>query len=123
MVNVRPDRAGRGTLGCITSIVVLILVVFLVLKFLPPWMHYEQFVDAMRDDARYGVTLPDSAIRASLMAQADTLGLPPAARRIIIRRGGIPPTIRISTEYSDTVWLPLLGPKVLHFKPAAEDGI
>lgn len=123
MVNVRADRAGRGTFGCLTSIVVFILVVFFVVKFLPPWMHYEQFVDAMRDDARYGVTLPDSTIRAGLIAQVDTLGLPVAARRIVIQRGGSPPTIRISTEYADTVWLPFLGPKVLHFKPAVEDGL
>jgi hypothetical protein len=91
-------------------------------RFLPPWMHYEQFRDEMRSDARFATTLTDSTIRLRLVAQADTLGLPPEARRIAIhRRGGRPPTITISAEYVEHINLPIFGMKLVHFKPTAEE--
>jgi len=116
------DRAGRGALGCLASIVLLGLIGYIAVQFLPPWMHYEQFRDEMRSDARFAVTLPDSVIRIRLMAQADTLGLPPEAKRIVIRRRtGRLPTIRISAEYTERIKLPIFGIKLLHFKPHVEE--
>src|ERR1019366_302682 len=85
-------------------------------------MHYEQCQDEMRSDARFGTTLTDSIIRIRLLAQVDTLGLPAEARRITIRRrNGRPPTITISTEYTERITLPIFGVKLLHFKPTAEE--
>lgn len=99
-----------------------LLIVYFGARFIPPWMHYQQFRDEMRSDARFGTTLTDSVIRIRLVAQADTLGLPPEAKRIVIRRrGGRPPTITISAEYIVKINLPIFGIKLLHFKPKAEE--
>lgn len=115
------DRAGRGAFGCLASIVLFVLVGYLGTQFIPPYLRYAEFRDAMRSDARFATTMPDSTIRNHLVAQADTLGLPAEAKRIVIRRrGGHPPIIIISTQYSESINLPIFGIKVLHFKPSAE---
>ena len=115
------DRAGRGGFGCLVSIVLLVILGYLGTRFIPPYMRYGQFRDSMRADAGFATTMSDSAIRSGLVAQADSLHLPPEAHRIRIRRaGGHPPTITISAEYSESVDLPIFGIKVLHFKPSVE---
>jgi hypothetical protein len=115
------DRAGRGGAGCLISVVLLVLVGYMGIKLIPPYMRYQQFRDEMRTEARFATTMNDSTIRNVLVARADTLGLPPAAKRITIaRRGGHPSTITISAEYTERVDLPIFGVKVLHYKPSAE---
>jgi hypothetical protein len=121
-VNLLRDRAGKGGMGCLGTIVLIVLVAYFGSRFIPPYMHYEQFRDEMKSDARFGATLPDSIIRMRLVAQADTLGLPPEAKRIVIRRHiGRPSTITISAEYTEKVMLPIFGLKPWHFKPKAEE--
>ena len=122
MVSLLRDRSGKGGLGCIGTIVLVVLVIYFGSRLIPPWMHYQQFQDEMRSNARFGATLPDSIIRIRLIAQADTLGLPPEAKHITIRRRiGRPSTIIISAEYAEKVNLPIFGIKLLHFKPKAEE--
>jgi hypothetical protein len=118
---VTQDRAGRGGLGCLISVVILVLIGYMGMKFIPPYMRYQEFRDEMRTEARFATTMNDSTIRNTLVARADTLGLPPAARRILIsRRGGHPATVTISAEYIEEVNLPIFGVKLLHYKPSAE---
>lgn len=121
-MNLLRDRAGKGGMGCLSAIVAALLVAYFGARFIPPWLHYEQFHDEMRSDARFGTTLTDSIIRIRLIAQADTLGLPPEAKHIVIhRRGSRPPIITISAEYTERVVVPIFGLKLLHFKPTAEE--
>ncbi|HEY4322302.1 MAG TPA: hypothetical protein VGM77_14135 [Gemmatimonadales bacterium] len=118
------DRAGRGGPGCVGTLAIIAIIIFLVAGFFPPWLHYAQFRDQMRSEARYGVTLADSVISQRLMTLADTLGLPPEAKKLTIRRhGGRPPTITISSEYTERVNVPFFGVKLLHFKPTAEESM
>jgi hypothetical protein len=118
------DRGGKSGIGCLGSIILIVSVAYFGARFIPPYIAYEQFRDEMKSDARFATTLTDSAIRVRLVAQADTLGLPPEAKRIVIRRrGGRPPTITISADYAVKVNVPIFGIKVLHFKPTAEEPI
>ena len=120
----RGDRAGKSGLGCLGSIMLIIAVVYFGARFIPPWIAYEQFRDEMKSNARFATTLPDSTIRMHLLAQVDTLGLPPEARKIIIKhRPGRPPTITISADYFVKVNVPILGIKLLHFKPSVTESI
>jgi hypothetical protein len=121
LVSLFRDRAGKAAKGCLGTIVIIVVAAYVGARVVPPWMRYEQFQDEMRANARFGTTLPDSIIRIRLVAQADTLGLPPDARRIVIRRRGGPPTITISADYSEKITLPIFGIKLLHFKPKAEE--
>lgn len=114
------DRKGRGGLGCLASLAVLGLLGYVATRVVPPWTHYEQYADQMRENARFGLTLPDSAIRARLIAQADSLELPEAARHIsIVRRAGRHGTITIKADYIETISLPLIGVRHIHFIPTA----
>jgi hypothetical protein len=116
------DRAGKSGIGCLGTIVLLVLVAYFGGRFFPPWLANQQFRDEMKTDARFGATLPDSMIRMRLVALADTLGIPPEGKKISIRRRpGRPPTITISTAYTVRVTLPIFGVKLLHFKPSAEE--
>lgn len=121
-MSIAKDRAGRGGPGCLGTIVIIAVVIFFAGRFLPPVLHDGQFRDEMKTEARYGASLPDSSIRIYLVAQADSLGLPPDARRIVIRRrAGRPPTITISADYTVKVNVPVFGIKLLHFKPSVEE--
>ena len=116
------DRGGKSGIGCLGTIISILLIAFIGGRFIPPWLHYSQFRDEMKTEARYGASLPDSSIRMYLLAQVDSLGLPPEARKIIIRRrAGRPPTITISADYTVKVSVPIFGFKLLHFKPTVEE--
>ncbi|MGH7582679.1 MAG: hypothetical protein ACREL5_05590 [Gemmatimonadales bacterium] len=117
------DRAGRGALGCLLTILLVGIVAYIGIQFLPPWMRYEQFEDEMRTDARFGVTLADSVIMVRLQATADTLGLPPAAHRISIRRTIVPAKIIIQSTYVEHVKLPIFGIKSMTFHASAEESL
>ncbi len=121
MVTIWQDRAGRGALGCLTSLVVLAVLIYAGFVLGPPWLSYQQYRDEMKTEARFSVSLPDSVIRARLAVRADSLRLPEAARKVtIVRHGGSPPMIRIAADYRVHVWFLLLGERTLHFKPSVE---
>ncbi|HEX3928347.1 MAG TPA: hypothetical protein VHW65_10145 [Gemmatimonadales bacterium] len=123
MVTLR-DRHGRTSLGCLGTIVLFVVIGYLAAELGPPWLRYQQFNDEMRSAARYGVSLPDSVIRARIMARADSLRLPLAAHHVVIvRHRGTNGTIRISAPYTETIHLLLLGDRTLHFKPSAEESL
>ena len=115
-------RDGKSGIGCLGSIIITILVIYFGARFIPPFLHYQQFRDEMKTEARYGASLQDSSIRLYLLAQVDTLGLPPEARKIVIRRrAGRPATITISADYFVKINVPIFGVKLLHFKPSVEE--
>lgn len=116
------DRAGKSGIGCLGTIVILVLAAYFGGRFFPPWLSNQQFHDEMKTEARFGTALPDSLIRIRLIAIADTLGLPPEAKKISIRRRpGRPPTITISSTYTVRIMMPVFGLKLLHFNPSAEE--
>jgi hypothetical protein len=67
------------------------------------WRNY-QFQDAMTQQARFAAGAPDDTIVARLRAQADSIGLPPEAQRIHVRRTA--KGITIWSQYADSVFLP-----------------
>lgn len=117
------SRRGAGSLGCLASFILIAAAIFLAVQLGKPWFRYQQFHDVMKSSARYAVTLPDSVIRARLWASADSLGLPKDAKRLKIQRSRSPAQIIISSEYTETVKLPLYGPLKLKFKPHAEEAL
>lgn len=117
------SRRGAGSIGCLATLVITAAVIFLAVQLGKPWFRYQQFRDVMKSSARYAVSLPDSVIRARLMASADSLGLPKEAKRLKIVRSRSPANITISSEYVEKVKLPLYGLLQIHFKPRAEEAL
>ena len=118
----RPRR-GTGTIGCLASLALTAALIFLAVQFGKPWFRYQQFRDVMKSSARYAISLPDSVIRARLLAVADSLGLPKEAKRVRIDRQRSPASITISSDYVEKVMVPLYGPVTIRFKPRAEEAL
>jgi hypothetical protein len=114
------DRRGGSTSGCLVSLVILVVGIYAGIHFGKPWVKYYELVDEMRVSARLAPTLSDAVIRRRLEQKADELQLPPEAKKFIITRSGKPRRIVISTEYSETVTIPLVTHTFL-FQPQAEE--
>ena len=112
---------GSSSLGCLTSILILVIMIYVAVLFGGPWMRYRQFQDQMKTSARFAVTIPDSVIRVRLTSLADSLGLPRQAKRLRIVRNEMRQRITITSTYTETVKIPVLGPRVLRFTPRAEE--
>lgn len=119
MVNPAGNRRGRGLLGCLFPLVLLVAFIWVAVQFGRPWFAYRQYQDEIRSVARLNETLSDSAMTRRILARADSLGLPSEAKRLSIRRLPDPPRLEIRAEYQQTVKLPLVGDQVLTFKPNA----
>ncbi len=105
------------------SIAVLICLGYAAVAYGRPYFRYSQFLDEMNSSARFADALTDAAINTRIVARADSLGLPPAAKKVSVRRLTNPARIVIEARYTETVKLPFLAPKVLEFHPRAESGL
>ncbi len=125
MVKTRRDRRlGGSKFGCIGTLVVLVLLLYVGILFGRPWFRYQRWNDEIRTVAGFASAMPDSAMRVRLESQADSLRLPPAAKRnLSLKRLPNPPRMEIRSEYTETVTIPLIGEKVLTFKPFGESSL
>lgn len=122
MVNPAANRRGRGLLGCLIPLALIGIVIYVAVQFGRPWFANQQLRDEMRSAAQIATTLTDPAIRARIVARADSLGLPAAVRRNLrITRLANPERIVIESSYSVEVELPVVGPRTMEFKPRAEE--
>ena len=86
----RNDR-GASTLGCLFSIMILMVVLYYAVDVGRVYWDFYKFQDEMETSARFAQTQSDEQIRGHLRNVARDLGLPTEAQRIVIRRN--PPTI------------------------------
>jgi hypothetical protein len=94
-------RRGRSALGCLFLLVLLAAVAYAGIEVGGVYFRYYAFEDQLRQSAKFGDQLSDSAIMRRIQFSADSLGLPPAAHMIQIRRAG--KVITISSSYSEKV--------------------
>jgi hypothetical protein len=109
-------RAGKGTLGCLVSLLFVAAVVYFGVNIGQTYWNYIQFRDRMKVEARFAQHRSDAVITRRLREYADSLGLPEAARKVHVRRRGR--TIEIWAEYYENVELPLMV-KEFYFHPQA----
>jgi len=95
---------GRVTVGCLTLILLVIILAYVGSAVGQVYWRNYQFQDAMTQQARFAAGAPDDTIVARLSAQADSIGLPPDAQRIHVRRTA--KGITIWSQYADSVFLP-----------------
>ncbi|HZE09703.1 MAG TPA: hypothetical protein VE110_13205 [Gemmatimonadaceae bacterium] len=114
-------RRGASRLGCLLSIVVLVLAIYYAFGFGEAYFHAYQYEDAMRSDAEFASTMTDAKISSHMAALADSLGLPPEAAELTITRS--PSTISVSADYDQVIKLPFNKEKVLHFHPLIVSGL
>ena len=118
MVNLRRERQGASTLGCLLTAALFLGALYYGVHIGGVYWRYYELLDDMRQQARRADQLTDDAIQAHLTAQADSiLGEAPDFR---IDRGGRPSRITIEAEYTETVTLPLFEHTFL-LHPRAEE--
>jgi hypothetical protein len=122
VVTARDPRRGGGGFGCLVALLILGVLFWAGVTLGKPWFRYQQFKDEMQTNARFGQSQSDSTILARLRAVADSLELPPSAKKIVIKRLEQPQGTTISTSWDVTVKLPLLKPKTFKFAPKVVEG-
>ena len=111
------QRAGRGSLGCLVTLLILAAIVYFGVNAGEVYWRFYQFQDAMRQEVRFAAHNSDNQILRHLRAQADSLGLPEAAGLVTLQRDGR--HIEIESDYYEHIELPGTV-KEVHFNPHAE---
>lgn len=111
------NREGKVSLGCLFVLLLLSATSYFAWNVGEVYLRFYQYQDSMKQEARFAARNPDIVIRTRLLAKADSLELPEAARRIRIRR--TKHTVFIWAEYTETVELPIFV-RELEFYPHAE---
>jgi hypothetical protein len=113
------NERGASTLGCLFSIMILMVVLYYAVDVGRVYWDYYKFQDEMETSARFAQTQSDDQIRKHLRDVARELGLPTEAQRIIIRRNQMPRTISIRSQYVVDIVLPFTH-KTLVLRPGVE---
>jgi len=117
VVTPRRDQSGKGRLGCLFVILLIVCIVYVAKDFGGVYFRYYQLADEVKSQASFAPGLTDQAIRDRLVAKADTLNIPLGPRQWQIRRTRSPSEISISATYTDSVVINLPGVhKVYHFR-------
>ncbi len=110
-------RAGRSSMGCLLMLLLVAAAGYFGVNVGEVYLRYFRFHDSMVQQARFAAHFDDDAIKNNLRLAADTLELPPAARRVQVYRRGR--HITITVDYYDRVELPLYV-REIHFQPRVE---
>jgi hypothetical protein len=111
------NRRGGSSLGCLMTLLLLSTAAYFGIPAVEAYLRYFRYQDAMQQEIRFAGRSSDHVIRYRLSAHADSLELPPEARRVVVRREGR--HIALSGDYSEWIALPY-GARELRFAPHAE---
>ncbi len=100
-------RDGKSRIGCLLTILMLILIVYTGVNVGQVYYRYWMVLDEMKTQARMAPGLTDDVIRRRVLQRIEELELPSEARTIRIRRTARPREIFIGTSWQDTLIFPL----------------
>ena len=100
MVAASRARAGRSSLGCLVTLLLIVAAGYFAVNVGEVYLRYYRFHDSMEQNARFAAHFDDAAIRNNLKLAADTLDLPAAARRVQIYRRDRHITISVASRES-----------------------
>lgn len=112
---------GTSRLGCVIWLALLVGVVYFGMYAGQDLLDYYRLRDAMSQEGRFAGRRTDQQIKDRLRLFADSVGLPVEAQDINIVRDEN--TIRIWTEYDQSLRLPFDIKKAVHLKPSVEEHI
>ncbi len=106
MVRSPASRLGKSRVGCLVSILVMVLIGYTAVNVGTVYYRYWRLLDTMKQQARMAPGLDDDVILRRILAEVEELKLPDDARRVRIQRLARPREIRITTSYPDTLVFP-----------------
>ena len=121
MVGPWRDEQGKGKLGCLFSLGVIALLIYVGKDFGTVYFRYYQINDEVKTQAGFAPALTDAAIRDRLVLKSDSLNIPIGPKQWQIMRTRS--EISISGAYTDSVVVNLPGYHkafVFHFNPGAQ---
>ena len=119
MVTGRRGTRGASALGCLFTIMILMVILYYGIDAGRHYWDYYKFQDEMETSARFASTQTDEQIRNHLKNVALDLGLPTEARRVSIKRTDHPPVVTIRSQYSIELVLPFTT-RTIVLRPHAE---
>lgn len=117
MVSAVRMRRGASKLGCLVSLLLFAAIGYFGVKIGEVYYDFYKFQDRMENEANFAAHRTDTQIRSHLVALADSLGLPPSAHIVNVRR--VKNQIFIWANY----YIPLEVPgyiREFHFNPQAK---
>ena len=110
------SRRGASRIGCLVVLLILTAIGYFGFNAGEAYFTFYRYQDRMKTEARFAATNSDAVIRNHIQNFADSLGLPEAARNVVVRRGQH--EIYIYANYIVRVELPGQV-KEVHFNPSA----
>ena len=114
------QRRGASALGCLFSLVIIAALVYFGVNIGRVYWRFYEYQDDMRQEVRFASQRTNDQILTHLKASADSLGLPPDASKISIRRDD--QRIAVEAEYYESVEVPMYV-REFHFHPHAEGSL
>jgi hypothetical protein len=116
----RRAERGEGRLKTIVFVVVVVVLIYVGFKVVPPYVSEYQLVDKMQEQAKFGVVnrYSEEQIRDSIFKVVQDLDIP--AKREDIKVAVSQSIVKISMEYTVPVNL-LFYSTELHFTPSSEN--
>jgi len=117
VVSTARARRGASTLGCLVSLLIVAALGYFGVKVGEVYYDFYKFQDRMVNEANFAAHRTDAQIRLHLVSLADSLGLPPSAHIVNVRR--VKSQIFIWANYI----IPLEVPgyvRDFHFNPQAK---
>jgi len=117
----RTNRRGASRLGCLFSLLIFFGALYYGVNIGELYFRYYRLIDDMQTQARLASALDDGTIRRRIQAAIQDIGLPDdASTSLEVVRTASPREIRIETEYTESVHLPLFD-HTFHFHPKASE--
>ena len=114
------QRRGASALGCLFSLFIVAAIVYFGVNIGRVYWRFYEYQDDMRQEVRFASQRTNDQILIHLRASADSLGLPPDASNISIRRND--QRIAVEAEYYESVEIPMYV-REIHFHPHAEGSL
>jgi hypothetical protein len=109
-------RSGRSSLGCLLSLLLVSVAVYVGVNLFEVYWRYFEFRDAMRQEVRFAAQITDDKMKLHLAALADSMGLPDDAAHVTVVRTG--QTVSVSADYVERVVFPIYT-RTIRFRPSA----
>lgn len=111
-------RTGATKLGCLLYLLVVAGLLYFGIPAGETHFRYLEYKDAMKQELRFRSNLSSGKIKAHLRLVADSLGLPPEAGDVTVKRDGN--RVTVEAEYDEPIRI-LWYKKVVHYTPRAAD--
>jgi hypothetical protein len=103
----RAGLRGASSTGCLFSLLVFVALLYYGVNVGEVFFRYYRLLDEMDSQARIAAGLDNGTITRRIAAAVQEIGLPDSAAHVVVRRTLAPREITITTDYSETVELPL----------------